>query len=270
MNVLDVNKNCVLFDLDGTLTPPRGKITDNNIDGICKLLRIARVGILTGSDLPFVIEQLPKFLFEEGLEVFSCNGTKHYKFSNNAFEMISCAKQINETLSKQEYDKLLKFLLEEQILFINRYDLSYTGTFITFRGSLINWSPIGRDSSKKQRSDFETLDSKLFIRKKLFDKLNEFLLDQEKNSEMRNLQVKIAGSTSFDIYPVGYDKTYALNYFDKTVHPWFVGDRCEHGGNDKEIYDALKESGHSFCVTSYEETPEIINLIYSKIKSNAS
>lgn len=267
MNVIDQNKNCILFDLDGTLTPPRGRITDDNTNGISKLLRIARVGILTGSDLPFVIEQLPRSLFEEGLEVFSCNGTKHYKFSNNSFELMGSAKQINEILSKKEYDKLLKFLLEEQILFINKYELNYTGTFITFRGSLINWSPIGRDSTKKERGDFEKLDSKLFIRKKLFDKLNEFILDQPKDSEMRNLQIKIAGSTSFDIYPIGYDKTYALNYFDKSVKTWFVGDRCEHGGNDKEIYDALKESGSSFCVSSHEETPEIINLIYSKIKS---
>ena len=80
-----------------------------------------------------------------------------------------------------------------------------------------------------------------------------------------NVVVKLGGETSFDIYPQGWDKTYALKHFpDKNV--WFVGDRCGPSGNDYEIYQKLGTK--SYETHSTVQTQEIIKDIIMKINSN--
>lgn len=257
--------NCVLFDLDGTLTPARKMITTENSEALKNLLRVSRVGILTGSELSFVEEQVGKSLLSSGIEVFPCNGTKHFVWSHmlDRYSLLSEAEQMQTYLGKANYNILVKMLLSFQIEIMNSFPLSYKGTFITYRGSLINWSPIGRDASHDERMEFEKLDQSSGIRRKYYAFIKEAF---QRNESFRELDVKIAGATSFDIYPKGYDKTYVLNYFDTSkVNVWFVGDRCSEGGNDKEIYEKLLPYERSFCVSSHEETPDISRMIYEKI-----
>ena len=84
-------------------------------------------------------------------------------------------------------------------------------------------------------------------------------LKQALSEQNIDVTVKLGGNTSFDIYPVGWDKTYALNHFDKSKWEfWFVGDRCGIEGNDYEIFELLKDSGRSFETGGPEETIEII------------
>ena len=87
---------------------------------------------------------------------------------------------------------------------------------------------------------------------------------------MANLHDKIeatlGGNTSIDIYPTGWDKRHALRHLDEKQIPWFVGDRCEQGGNDYPLYAALKDSGRSFKTSGPSETCEIILKIIEEIK----
>ena len=46
----------------------------------------------------------------------------------------------------------------------------------------------------------------------------------------------MGGDTSFDIYPEGWDKTYAFKNFKDYDKIYFVGDRCGPDGNDFEIF----------------------------------
>ena len=50
-------KNLVLFDMDGTLTPPRSHLDYNLVDTLRELVRFAEIGIVTGSDLDYLIQQ---------------------------------------------------------------------------------------------------------------------------------------------------------------------------------------------------------------------
>ena len=78
--------------------------------------------------------------------------------------------------------------------------------------------------------------------------------------EKIGVTVKLGGDTSFDIFPTGWDKTYALNHFDKNSWSfWFVGDRCYPQGNDYEIFSLLKDSGRAYETSGPEETLEIID-----------
>ena len=75
------------------------------------------------------------------------------------------------------------------------------------------------------------------------------------------LTIKLGGETSFDIYPKGWDKTFALQHFED-YQCWFVGDRCGENGNDQAIYERLRVHGRSFEVRSTKET---LNLIFDEL-----
>ena len=69
----------------------------------------------------------------------------------------------------------------------------------------------------------------------------------------------------FDIFPTGWDKTYALKHFP-FYNYWFVGDRCGPNGNDKEIYDLLKPQNRAYETNSPKETGEITKSIINEIQ----
>jgi len=61
------------------------------------------------------------------------------------------------------------------------------------------------------------------------------------------LKYSIGGQISFDVFPVGWDKTFALRHiagehYDE-VH--FFGDKTFPGGNDYEIYTSDATIGHT-------------------------
>ena len=72
-----------------------------------------------------------------------------------------------------------------------------------------------------------------------------------------NVEIKLGGETSYDIYPKGWDKTYALQHFEG-YECWFVGDRCGNGGNDQTIYERLRVHGRSFEVNNTKDTMKLI------------
>ena len=76
-----------------------------------------------------------------------------------------------------------------------------------------------------------------------------------------NLKFSIGGQISFDVFPVGWDKSFCLKFvehdFDE-IHFW--GDRCYDGGNDYEIYIDERVIGHK--TTGPEDTIEQLNTIF--------
>lgn len=245
-------KNVVLFDLDGTLTPPRGRITSENADQLLVLLRHSRVGIVTGSTLQYVIEQIEHSLFEAGLEVFPCNGTEHWKLVNGTWMSQS------EPISMRDYVggewrrlHMILHSLQGDVMEVMP-ELPLTGQFVSYRGSMMNWCPIGREAGPADRATFEKIDIQHSIRAGLLITLRDRLSTMSKK-----LTVKLGGSTSFDIYPAGWDKSYVLSRF-KDEKVWFVGDRCGPTGNDYEIYEALKPAGQSFKVEGPDDTAAVI------------
>ena len=46
-----------------------------------------------------------------------------------------------------------------------------------------------------------------------------------KDPVYEGVEVKLGGSTSFDIFPKGWDKTYVMNHLDNYSHIYFVGDK---------------------------------------------
>jgi phosphomannomutase len=101
---------------------------------------------------------------------------------------------------------------------------------------MINWSPSGRNANNEQREQFIEFDKKYDFRKRNLLQFRAFL----ESNDLGGITIKLGGDTSFDIYPEGWDKTYALRYF-KDSSVWFVGDRARTpDGNDYEIHKACE------------------------------
>ena len=262
-----MNRDIVLFDMDGTLTEARQPFASFLSSPLWSLGYVADIGVVTGSDMDYVREQLQEILVKHSiryhLHILPCNGTKWYQppeFPVHDFKLVHDVSMEDE-IGKDKYRKLMEILIKLQ-LDMTDYDIPLTGHFVSPRGSMVNWCPIGRNASDKQRNYFKKFDKKSNLRRQAFMKLR-LLLD---SNDMQNVIVKLGGDTSFDIYPIGWDKTYALRHFSgKNV--WFVGDRAHSPkGNDFEIFQAC--GARSFHTTGPEETKGIIEEIERRIKES--
>ena len=98
-----------LFDVDGTLTIPRGEVKADMMDTLKSLRRKITVGIVGGSDLPKQEEQLGKGIVKEVVWNFSQNGLVAY---NNGIllESNSISKYIGEDNIKRIVNWVMKYL----------------------------------------------------------------------------------------------------------------------------------------------------------------
>jgi HAD superfamily hydrolase (TIGR01484 family) len=259
-------KKVVLFDMDGTLTAARKKMKWSVLSALKKLQDLdIEIGIVTGSSMEYIKEQcvimFDDFNFDHTrVHYFPCNGTKYVRYNSNTEDVVY-HMSMEDQIGKEKYREVLYCLIENQSrikLKLYSKDIPLTGNFIDCRGSMINWCPIGRNANHEDRSIWKLLDTKYKIRESLLDSCFRSPLYE-------NITVKLGGSTSFDIYPSGWDKSLVLRKFNQEDNIWFVGDSCRHHGNDKEIYEAVKakDDSKSFETKSPAQTINIINTIIS-------
>jgi len=257
----------VLFDMDGTLTPARKKMTSE----ICRSLRSLQkigfnVGIVTGSGINYIIDQCD-IMFDIGglsydnLDLYPCNGTQHFKINDQCRPTLIYENKFIEKIGAKKYSQIIyNCLCLLSNLEINDWShtMPLTGNFIDCRGSMINFCPIGRNASAAQREAWKSLDRKHKIRLGMIETL-EFVFAN------KGISFKLGGETSIDIFPTGWDKTYVLKNFDSRDNIWFVGDRCKPPGNDSEIYEKVKKDypGQAYESTGPEHTVELIKKIIS-------
>jgi phosphomannomutase len=100
-----------LFDVDGTLTLPRGEITKDMMDFMMALSNKITVGIVGGSDLPKQEEQLGENIVNRFPYNFSQNGLVAYK-NGKMLESQTIAKFLGEDNVKRIVNWVLKYLSE--------------------------------------------------------------------------------------------------------------------------------------------------------------
>mmetsp|Transcript_16299 Transcript_16299/g.35361 ORF Transcript_16299/g.35361 Transcript_16299/m.35361 type:complete len:261 (+) Transcript_16299:2-784(+) len=227
----------VLFDVDGTLTKPRGKVTKDVLDMLEALRSKVYVGMVGGSDLKKQKEQLGDNVLDLFDYTFSENGLVGYKGS----ELIN-ETSISEFLGEEKLQKLINFVLK----YLSDITLPVKrGTFIEFRKGMLNVSPVGRNCSQTERDAYEVFDLEHGIRKNMVAAL-------EKEFEDYGLTYSIGGQISFDVFPKGWDKTYSLQFVEDFKEVHFFGDKTFKGGNDYEIYESERTIGHA--VATYQDT----------------
>ncbi|CAI0396068.1 unnamed protein product [Linum tenue] len=205
-------------------------------------LQVVTVGVVGGSDLSKISEQLGKTVITDYDYVFSENGLVAHKAGN-----LIGTQSLKSFLGDGQLKEFINFTLH----YIADLDIpikrQVQGTFIEFRSGMLNVSPIGRNCSQEERDDFEKYDKVQNIRPKMVSVL------REKFAHL-NLTFSIGGQISFDVFPQGWDKTYCLRYLDEFTEIHFFGDKTYKGGNDHEIYESERTVGHT--VTSPDDTME--------------
>ncbi|KAF9564271.1 phosphomannomutase [Agrocybe pediades] len=240
------NKKLCLFDVDGTLSLARQSASPEMKATLAALRKKYVIGFVGGSDLMKIIEQLQSGT-ENVLDEFD------YGFAENGLTAFKLGKKLPshtfiEFLGEEKYKKLVNFCLH----YIADLDLPIKrGTFIEFRRGMVNISPIGRNASIEERIEFEKLDLKNGYRRKMIEVLKEKFPDY-------GLKFSIGGQISFDAFPVGWDKTFALGIVAdeqfEEIH--FFGDKTYEGGNDYEIFSDPRTIGHA--VKNPEDTIRIL------------
>jgi phosphomannomutase len=237
--MIEKNSQIALFDLDGTLTLPRQKCDKAMIEFLAELRKVSLVGIVSGSDLSKINEQLGCSAFDVADYVFSENGVQGY-FNGQQIMSMSIAKELGEDRLKE----VIKFVLH----YIADLDIPVKrGTFVEYRLGMLNFSPIGRNCSLEERLEFFDYDKKHKIRERMVKVLETMFKDRF------NLHFSIGGQISIDCFIQGWDKRFCLQHFDSekiVIH--FFGDRTSPGGNDFEIYEDPRTHGHN--VTGPEDT----------------
>ncbi|KAG8699571.1 Phosphomannomutase [Ceratobasidium sp. 395] len=243
-------KKLVLFDVDGTLSLARQSASSEMHALLKELRKKFVIGFVGGSNFAKIAEQL------------SVNGSNilddfDYGFAENGLTAYKCGKELTSQsfigwIGEEKYKTLVNFILH----YVADIDIPIKrGTFLEFRNGMINVSPIGRNASIQERIEFEKYDKQHQIRKKFVEAL------KEKFGHL-GLNFSIGGQISFDVFPIGWDKTYALRHVEdegfEEIH--FFGDKTYEGGNDYEIYVDKRVIGHS--VTNPDDTMRILRELF--------
>ena len=177
--------------------------------------------LVTGSDLPKLQEQMD-FMDIEAEGIFTCCGNQFWKPDPSIINI--SAELIYDNKFKPP-ENLLTYLGEE--LRMSDYPVK-AGNHIEDRGSMLNFSIVGRNCTLSQREDYYRYDNLVSERKRISTHIREQWL---------KLDAVIGGQISIDIYPKGMDKSQVFDIIEqeRLVKPdeyIFIGDRTEKGGND--------------------------------------
>ena len=136
--------NVALFDMDGTLTPPRGQMSAEMCSALTKLQRAnIQVGIVSGSGIDYIMQQcqvlgdVNQFDYTS-LDIYPCNGTQHYRLDANGRLICLDSTSFREHVGSKLYAELV-FKLSEIHSSFGQYswclDIPLTGNFVNCRGS---------------------------------------------------------------------------------------------------------------------------------------
>jgi phosphomannomutase len=237
----------VLFDIDGTLSAARASATPEMKTLLHELRQRVFTGVVGGSDLVKQQEQLG----HDALHQFD------YNFPENGIVAYREGKQFHSSslvayLGEERFKKLVSFILR----YVADLDIPVKrGTFVELRTGLMNVSPIGRNCSMQERAEYEKFDLAHGVRARFVQALQREFADYK-------LRFSVGGQISFDVFPVGWDKTYCLQHVEKEawdeIH--FFGDKTKEGQNDYEIYNDPRVRGHH--VDSPADTARIVRELF--------
>ena len=222
--------NKFIFDVDGTLTPSRGKIDKEFEQWFLDFCLNQDVYLVTGSDYPKTVEQVGEAIVNACKRVYNCSGSDVYEKGKNI-------RTNNWSMPKEQMNWLEDRLEESQFTI-------RTGNHIEERPGMVNFSVVGRNADIEQRARYVAYDTFENERKLIAD-----LFEQR----FPHMQATVGGETGIDIAPLGADKSQILVDFKKNDRILFFGDAMYKGGNDYPLAVALTNGG-SFGVNGWQET----------------
>ena len=239
-----------IFDVDGTLTPSRRKMTKDFARFFDEWSSKNTFYLVSGSDIEKVSEQVPDYIMERAEGIFTCGGNELWEFDPH----------IVNFPYNQIYEN--KFKPPETLLTYLGFQVKISDTPVQStnhreeRGSMVNFSVVGRDCTLEERQQYFEWDNEVGERKEIAEYITK---------TWPKLDAVIGGQISIDIVPKGKDKSQVLDVIkqERLVQPdkyIFLGDRIEEGGNDYPLAKLMgKTDGcRYYKVEDYKETKQIL------------
>jgi phosphomannomutase len=232
-----------IFDIDGTLTPPRKKMTNEMLDFMMSWGAKNSFYLCSGSDEEKIKEQIPEPLLRLCNGLFTCMGNQ---FIKNGIEVYR--REFNAPNGLE--DKLNEFLLNSK--FPDRY-----GNHIEKRLGMWNFSTVGRNVDFSGRKDYVKFERHTPEREQYADILNETFKGQ--------IVASVGGEISIDIVNPGSDKSQVLSEIEKIEGEEssliFIGDKTFPGGNDYALARLVNDRKDSFTfqTESWQITKKYLN-----------
>ncbi len=241
------NKELVIFDKDGTITPSKQPMDSEMAALIVRLLAKKKVAIISGGGFPLFETQILSKL-PAGAERFTnlfllpTSGTRLYVWRGTWHE------QYAENISKVDKKNIMEKL--DMALILARFEPPQKpyGDIIEDRGSQITFSALGQSAPLDLKEVWDPTRAK---RQAIVDILK---------AKLPRFDVRIGGSTSIDITMKGVNKAYGIRKLEDFLHMplekmVFVGDSLFHGGND---YPAKSTGIDCIPVKDPEDTKKVI------------
>ncbi len=226
-----------IFDIDGTLTPSRGKIDPEFLQEMLYFAGTNDVYLVTGSDREKTLEQVGLDLYNSCKRVYNCSGSDVYEGDKNVYR------------DDWELPEQVERFLQDELDF-SQFPIR-NGNHIERRPGGVNFSILGRDSDpmkgRKEYIEWNKIHSeRRFIALRILDMFPD-------------LTVALGGQTGIDIGPLGADKSQILRDFSEDDELHFFGDRMESGGNDHSLGEAVKNrGGFTYKVDTWTDTRDVI------------
>lgn len=266
------SKTGLILDIDNTLTPPRQPLTQEMVQILSRL--VLPFHVAAGSHIEILREQFFDPLYAYGFrgrfDAFLSLGGVHYRcdYSREMDIAVVSHFDLRESLGEDEYELLNRVLSET--LDSPEYGLSHPlaviGETITYRGSMVNFCPIGRAKEspeyRRNRDNFVAFDRETGYRQRMLEHL---MCELSPLIKEKSLSIVLGGETSFDISVTTRDKAYAVRTLleDGYERLIFIGDALFEGGNDAPIRQFIENwRGEEPCplsavqVNSWRETAE--------------
>lgn len=240
----------IAFDLDGTLTVTKERLSYPMGELLSELMEVAKVAIMSGASFKqFEAQVLPVVPVDAKLDclyIFPTNAAQCYFYKDTKWQL-AYDRSFN-SLEKARIIQALNESVEETKFYDDPARPKEWGERIEDRGSQITFSALGQRAPAEAKKQWDPTRTK---RKPLFEALLRRLPD---------FSVAMNANTSIDITPKGVNKAYGIRRLIEMVdisvsEMLYVGDALKEGGNDAVVKDTGIRTEEVF---SPEETAELI------------
>ena len=220
---LKKGKTLFLFDIDGTLCEPRLEVKDNMVEllkNLCKKKDI-ELACVTCANMKNAKREL-KNSFSFFSSYYTENGLVTYDKNLNIVHQ----RSMKELLGEEKYNNLIKYFLD----YIDKVEVPFkVGNYLDERSAVINVSPVGNPITIEQREEYKKWENEQHTTE------NMRKACEEKFGKEYNLRFTKGGIKSFDVFPIGWDKTYCLQFINGYDNIIFFGDNTYPGGSDYDL-----------------------------------